>query len=123
MSGQDHENNRLIGWLVSYGLDEQGFSYEIRAGLSFVSANEMGEFRLLSLEDKSVSSPHAAMKACPKHTLRVQDIFSEHGSYILRDGETEESIIDGATEVRHGDWIRFGDSTRFQVCLINGAGN
>lgn len=123
MTGQGNGNERLVGWLVSYGLDENGYSYELRSGLSFISAQGVGDFRLLSLNENTVSSPHAALKACPKHSVHVQDIFSEHGSYLVRGGKEEETRIDGPVELHHGDWIRVGESTRFQVCLIDGAGN
>ena len=114
--------NRLVGWLVSYGLDEQGFAYELRSGRSFIGHETGDHMNVLTLEDKFVSTPHLAVKTSPKHRVMVQDIFSEHGSFVIREGREKEESISGPTEVRHGDWIRVGKNVRFQVCLIDGTG-
>lgn len=112
--------NRLVGWLVSFGIEESGFSYEIRAGRCFVGSAKQDGLRILTVDESSVSTPHLAMKASAKHRVMVQDVFSEHGSFITRDGKTKEELISGPTELRHGDWLRVGKNTRFQVCLIDG---
>ena len=114
--------DRLVGWLVSYGLDELGLTYEIRAGRSFVCARKCVEGRQLNVEEESISSPHLVLKASNKHRVMVQDIFSDHGSFITRGESDKEQPISGPTEVKHGDWIRVGNNTRFQVCLIDGQG-
>jgi len=111
---------RLIGWLVSYGLDEMGLSYEIRAGRSFVASDGTCPERSLLIDDDTISSPHLAVRATAKHKVMVQDIFSDFGSYIMRGNADKEQPITGPTEVRHGDWIRIGKNVRFQVCLIDG---
>jgi len=109
---------RLIGWLVSYGLDDNGAAYEIRAGRCLLGRS--GAEGAISLEDDSISSPHLALNATTKHRVMVQDIFSEHGSYLKRGDADKESTISGPVEISHGDWLRIGNSTRFQVCLIDG---
>ncbi len=113
--------DRLVGWLVSYGLDELGSAFEIRAGRSFIVARKSCcDGRTFDIDEDSISSPHLVMKATPKHKVMVQDIFSDNGSYITRCNSDKEQPITGPTEIRHGDWIRVGKSTRFQVCLIDG---
>lgn len=112
--------DRLVGWLVSYAMDEMGFTYEIRAGRSFIVQRTCVEGRQLNVDDESVSSPHLVLKASSKHRVMVQDIFSDHGSYITRGDSDKEQAISGPTEVKHGDWIRVGKESRFQVCLIDG---
>lgn len=119
-SGNSAGANRLVGWLVSYGMDVDGFAYELRSGRTFVGSNNQNGMRLLTLEDRSVSAPHLAVKATAKHRVLIQDIFSEHGSFITREGKSKEELLSGPTELRHGDWIRLGKSARFQVCLIDG---
>jgi hypothetical protein len=116
-------NGRLVGWLVSYGLDAKGASFEIRSGRSFVTSESSTDgLRMIAVEDSSISAPHLALSATPKHRVMVQDIFSETGSYLCRSGDRDEKRIDGPTEVSHGDWLRVGENTRFQVCLIDGPG-
>jgi hypothetical protein len=112
--------NRLVGWLVSYGIDDLGAAYEIRSGRSFIANREQSQNRVLAVIDSSISSPHLALKATPKHRVMVQDIFSDHGSFIVRADNSKEYPITGPTEVKHGDWIRVGQKVRFQVCLIDG---
>lgn len=115
------KSERLVGWLVSYGLDDLGASYEIRSGRSFVTGKNSQLGRAYEIEDSSISNPHIAVSADAKHTVLVQDVFSENGSYLTRAGSEEEVVISGPTEIAHGDWLRVGDTNRFQVCLIDGS--
>jgi len=112
--------NRLVGWLVSYGLDDLGVAYEIRSGRSFISNKDPGPMRTMMVVDSSISTPHLALKANPRHKVMVQDIFSEHGSFITRADAGKEYPITGPTEIKHGDWLRVGQNVRFQVCIIDG---
>lgn len=115
--------NRLIGWLISYAMDDDGFSYEIRAGRTLVGSEEQPGARLFAIEDTTISAPHLAVKATAKHRVMIQDIFSEHGSFITREGNSDEQLVTGPTELKHGDWLRVGKNSRFQVCLIDGPGS
>ena len=110
--------NRLIGWLVSYALDENGFSYKLIAGRTFIGKTKNSEIRTLSIDDDSISSPHLVFKANENNKLYAEDVFSDVGSFIQHPNGEEEPII-GPTELSHGDWIRVGNDTRFQVCLID----
>ena len=112
--------NRLVGWLVSYGLDELGTAHEIRSGRSFISGRDQSQTRVLAVIDSTISSPHLALKATAKHRVMVQDIFSDHGSFITRADNSKEYPVTGPTEIKHGDWIRVGPNVRFQVCIIDG---
>jgi len=133
-----HENlskaQRLIGWLVSYGLDSNGIAFELRSGRIFVSSGSLmpsgqndidgkNQNKCIVINDESVSPLHLAINATASHQLFIQDIFSEHGTFLKRSGESEEKKITGACEIRHGDWIRIGEKNRFQVCLIHGRRN
>lgn len=122
-SNSNRNSNRLVGWLVSYQLDEQGFFHEIRAGRSMITSEKIQGVKVLSLTDKSISKPHAAVKATPRHKVLLVDIFSENGSYIQRSGSDNENMVTGPVKLEHGDWIRIGNNNRFQVCLIDGTGN
>lgn len=115
----NNSREKLIGWLVSYGLDADGRAFEIRAGRSLVSFGNAGEKRTIGISDRSISSPHLALNATHRHKLLVQDIFSEHGSYLTKSSGKEETPIQGPIEVEHGDWLRIGSNIRLQVCIID----
>lgn len=112
---------RLIGWLISYELDELGAAFEVRSGRSFIAAQKNGASgRVIEIENPSLSTPHCAIHAGENHKVLIQDIFTEGGSYLTRaDGDTEQRIT-GPVELHHGDWLRIGKTLRLQVCLING---
>lgn len=114
------EGNRLIGWLVSYGLDENGAAFEIRAGRSLISSSPLNDRGAITISEESIASPHLALSATNRHTVQAQDIFSPTGSYLVKGSTNEERKISGPVEVEHGDWIRVGEKTRLQVCLIDG---
>jgi pSer/pThr/pTyr-binding forkhead associated (FHA) protein len=110
---------RLVGWLVSYGLDEKGFSYEIRSGRTLITSGALDTSSELQVEDRTVSAPHAALRANTKHKIMVLDIFSTNGTYLVKLGTDKEVPVTGPSKLEHGDWLRLG-GTRFQVCLIDG---
>ena len=118
----NQKKGRLVGWLVSYGLSDSGESYEIRSGRSFIGSSDEGLSRSISVNESSIDSPHLAIKASQKHRVHILDVFSRAGSFVRRRDSDSETKIDGSTEVGHGDWIRIGNSVRFQVCLVDGAG-
>lgn len=114
--------SRLVGWLVSYASEARGAFFEIRAGRSIISSEKASSERCIMVQEDSISAPHCAMSASTRHTVVLQDIFSENGTWIVKSGSKDEKPINGPVEIEHGDWIRIGDNTRFQVCLIDGPG-
>lgn len=121
VSKKQSAGNRLVGWLVSYAQENNGSSYEIRAGRSLVSGRKAGDdSRVIFVDEGSVSAPHAALSASARHRLMVQDIFTNAGTFLTRAGSDKEVPVSGPIEVEHGDWLRIGETSRFQVCLIDG---
>lgn len=116
---QVSKKDRLIGWLVSYEKDSKGEMHEIRTGRSFISAQDMPHDRAITLDAQDISTPHMALSGTAQHRLMVQDIFSSAGSFLIRGRSGEEVIVRGPTELQHGDWLKVGESTKFQVCLID----
>jgi len=114
---------RLIGWLVSYADSAKGMAHEIRAGRTIISSEELPSEPLIIIEHRELDAPHLALMASPTHRLVAQDIFSQHGSIVVKGRNGSEQVINGPTEIEHGDWIRLGAKTRFQVCLIDGPEN
>jgi hypothetical protein len=120
MSKQKHSKGKLIGWIVSYQLNKKGAAFELREGRTLLGKdNEIKD--AISFKDRNMSSPHLAILAEPETPLRVQDIFSQDGSFLTKGNSDNEIVIKGTTELEHGDWIRVGQSTRFQICLLSGA--
>lgn len=117
-----NQSGRLIGWLVSYVLDQKGKSFEIRAGRTFISGKEIPGERQINLDLKDLATAHVVLNASPRHKVVVQDCFSPTGSYLVRNGREQAEQISGPMEISHGDWIRLGGQFRFQVCLIDGPG-
>jgi hypothetical protein len=113
-------SNRLVGWLVSFAKDANGAAYEIRAGRSLLSGSKQADQRIIYVDEPSVSGPHAALSASTRHRLMVQDIFSQSGTYLTRSNSDKELPVSGPIEIEHGDWLRVGETARFQVCLIDG---
>lgn len=111
---------RLVGWLVSYEMDQKGKSFEIRAGRSLLSSDNAQDKRVITVRENSISAPHVALSASPRHKVMVQDIFSEFGTFLTKAASGKEVEVQGPTELEHGDWLRIGDKTRLQVCLIDG---
>ncbi len=118
--GTSQRENRLVGWLVSFEMDARGKSFEIRAGRSLLSSETGKDKRVITVQDDSISSPHVALSASTRHKVMVQDIFSDFGTYITKGNSGKESEVHGPTELEHGDWLRIGEKTRLQVCLIDG---
>lgn len=117
--GKANERAKLIGWLVSYAGKAQGVSHEIRTGRSLISA-KTSDNPLLLLSTRDISSPHAAIRASLEHQVMLQDIFSDFGTYVTKAAGGEFQVT-SPVELEHGDWLRIGETTRFQVCLIDGS--
>jgi hypothetical protein len=105
---------RLFGWLVSYEHPD-GRAIELRAGRFFVTGTSIRSTDLI-LEDQSISTPHALM-AITENGLQLQDLMSERGTFVRCQGEAQYTREEGVIEVRHGDWIRFGD-VEFLVTIV-----
>jgi hypothetical protein len=118
----EKRRGRLVGWLVSYGLNDQGVAYEVRSGRTFLGSQDDTDHSTIVVDESSIDSPHLAIKANQKHRVLVQDVFSRSGTFIQRGDSDQEERLEGPTELGHGDWIRIGSSTRFQFCLIQVSG-
>jgi len=116
------KNSKLIGWLVTYQTVDRGSYFEIRAGRSFVGSGIIQSERLISLDPNEVSTAHAVLNASPQSGVMVQDIFSHNGTFVTRSGSSDEFAVSSPVHLEHGDWIRVGENSKFQLCLIDGDG-
>ncbi|MCC6933395.1 MAG: FHA domain-containing protein [Deltaproteobacteria bacterium] len=107
---------RLIGWLVTYLSDFRGAPIEIREGRFFIGGAKLRDTDLV-LADESLSVPHCLVKAEGKDGLVMQDLMSEKGTFIKRQGASAYEAITMPTVIEHGDWIKFGDY-ELMACIV-----
>ena len=117
----EKKSRKLIGWLVSYQNSDRGSYYEIREGRSFIANGGVTGERIIAIDDATLSNPHTVIQASSDFRLELQDVFTKAGTFIRKSGASQETALHGGpTELEHGDWVRIGEQTKFQVCLING---
>lgn len=107
-------NGRLFGWLISYE-NRDGRAIELRSGRFFITGTSIRDSDLI-LEDQSMSTPHALVSITERGLL-IQDLMSERGTFVRSEGDAQYRREEAVIEVKHGDWIRFGD-VEFLVALV-----
>jgi hypothetical protein len=106
---------RLAGWFVSYE-NPDGRAIEVREGKFFVTGSSIKAADLV-IEDASISTPHALMSVGSDGVFKVQDLMSERGLFVRSRDGGQYKREEGTVELKHGDWIRFGD-VEFLVALV-----
>lgn len=110
---------RLFGWLVSYESPD-GRSIELREGKFFITGSSIRGTDLV-IEDPSISTPHALMSVSSEHGLLLQDLMSERGVFVRSGERGQYKREDGVVELKHGEWVRFGD-VEFLLTVVPGGG-
>lgn len=108
---------RLFGWLVSFESPD-GRAIELREGKFFITGSSIRGTDLV-IEDPSISTPHALMSVSAEHGLLIQDLMSERGVFMRSGDRGQYRREDGIIELKHGDWIRFGD-VEFLLTVVPG---
>ena len=108
---------RLFGWLVSFESPD-GRAIELREGKFFITGSSIRGTDLV-IEDPSISTPHALMSVSAEHGLLIQDLMSERGVFMRSGDRGQYRREDGVIELKHGDWIRFGD-VEFLLTVVPG---
>jgi hypothetical protein len=111
---------RLFGWLVSYE-NPDGRAIEVREGKFFVTGNSIKTTDLV-IEDPSISTPHALMSVSSESGFKVQDLMSDRGLFVRSREGGQYRREEGTIELKHGDWIRFGDVEFLIVIVPTGSG-
>lgn len=89
---------RLVGFLVSYTLDPNGFFFILREGRQNIGSGPEVTFRV---EDSELSREHAVL-LYRKGRFIFEDRLSSNGSYL-----NGEELI-GQREIQHGDRLSMG---------------
>lgn len=100
---------KLVGWLVSYTLDEMGVDFKLYEGKNVIGRNANCQ---IAIQDPSVSGEHAT-------------ILFRNGKYSIKDNQStagtfvnEEDIELDASYLKDGDLIRLGKTIlRFRMSL------
>lgn len=108
---------RLFGWLVSFESPD-GRAIELREGKFFITGSSIRGTDLV-IEDPSISTPHALMSVSAEHGLLMQDLMSDRGVFMRSGDRGQYRREDGVIELKHGDWIRFGD-VEFLLTVVPG---
>lgn len=118
LKSRSGSSSELLAFLVSYDNSAFGESFELRKGRWVITNRPSDEFDYILINDDSVSSLHAIIRASGHGKIQVLDQLSEFGTGILRKGTSEEEECCGKmVELTHGDVIRFGNK-RFLVCIV-----
>lgn len=102
---------KLVGWLVSYTLDEMGLDYRLFEGKNVIGANVNCEVSVI--QDKSVSSTHATI-LFRNNKFLLRDEFSTNGTFL-----NGEIVEDNTPQLKDGDIIKVGNTVfKFKVAIF-----
>lgn len=102
---------KLVGWLVSYTLDEMGLDYRLFEGKNVIGSNVDCEVSVI--QDKSVSGRHATI-LFRNNKFLLRDEFSTNGTFL-----NDEIVEENTPEVKDGDIIRVGNTIfKFKVAVF-----
>jgi hypothetical protein len=108
----------LVGFLVSFDQNPYGEAFELREGRTIVSCDvPSGGGTVLLLNDPSISSMHAVIRATKDGNVVLLDQLSDSGTYVTTGNDQELKLNGEMAPLKHGDTVRFGDRT-FSFCSI-----
>jgi hypothetical protein len=110
------EDATLVGWFVNYSTNAKGLSFEIRVGRQFVGRQSLRGDDLI-IQDSAVSTPHCLLDVDGSTHVMLQDLMSEQGTYVKKNGNSEYERIDSSIQLEHGDRVKLG-SYELVICLI-----
>ncbi len=107
-SGEKHEKKarkerRLVGWLISYTIDDMGVDFRLFEGRNTVGTNPQNSITITN--DVSISNHHLTI-LFRKDIFKVKDELSSNGT-IINDKNLEP---DEVLELKDGDEIKLGDT-------------
>ena len=102
---------KLVGWLVSYTLDEMGLDYRLFEGKNVIGSNVDCEVSVI--QDKSVSGKHATI-LYRNNKFLLRDEFSTNGTFL-----NGEIVEENTPVLKDGDIIKVGNTVfKFKVAVF-----
>lgn len=92
---------KLVGWLVSYTLDDMGVDYKLYEGRNIIGRDNDCN---ITVNDKMVSGKHAVI-LFRAEKYSISDQQSSHGTFV-----NEEDIELAPHYIKDGDIIRIGET-------------
>lgn len=103
MNATKATKRKLVGWLVSFTLDDNGVDFKLYEGKNTIGRSADNDIKLF--QDGQISSLHAIILK-RQDNFYVQDQMASNPSF--RNGE---EIMPGSTEkLEDGDTLKFGDN-------------
>jgi len=108
----------LLGFMVSFDTDPYGEAFELREGRTIISSDlPRNGGRVVLIEDPSVASMHAVIKADADKIILL-DQLSECSTVVIRQGQEDLELSGDREELTNGDIVKFGDRS-FKICLVS----
>lgn len=106
--GQARNSRKLVGWLVSYSIDDNGVDFKLFEGRNSVGAEAGNDIVLTN--DASISSKHLTI-LFRLGTFKYKDELSTNGTFINDQIADEGNLADG-------DMIKLGNTVfRFRSAV------
>jgi hypothetical protein len=103
-AGSNTVKRKLVGWLVSFTLDESGRDFRLFEGKNMLGRNLSNDIRIS--QDGKISGEHATI-LYRGNSFHVKDEMATNPSF-----HNDEEIKPGQTvEVKDGDSLKFGSNT------------
>jgi hypothetical protein len=109
--GSQPSKGQLVGWLVTFNLNQDGTDYRLRAGRNLLGANPSCD---IIVEDDAVSSVHASI-VYRNGRCFIKDELSSNGTFV------NEVEIQEPRQLQSYDEIRVGNTTLTFVALERSA--
>jgi len=94
---------RLVGWLVSYTIDEMGVSFELYEGRNIIGRDT--DCNIAVANDNMMSGKHATL-LFRENTYSVRDEMSAHYTFVNNENiEIEAHILKDGDEIRMGNTV------------------
>lgn len=106
--GTSRAARKIVGWLISYTVNEMGMDYRIYEGRNLMGASPKCDITIGKDVDMSISSEHLLILVRGKW-IKIQDNLSTNGTFI--NGEEIEPGV--PQKLNDGDQIKIGDNLFF----------
>ena len=103
---------KLVGWVVSYTLDETGSDFRLFEGKNVIGTDS--DCEILVPDDETVSGKHATL-FFTDGVFTIKNESSGHETFV-----NDKKIVTDTTDLNDGDLIKTGNTVfRFRTALQN----